>query len=87
MSFFAVDTLVMLSNGRRQARLEQAVDSPGCVSAAVSDSGVDSVVVDDSVVNLVTGLVADWIVYSVAPFGFRTSASTTLGNCDLVVRV
>lgn len=29
VSFFGVDTLVMLSNGRRQARLGQAVDSAG----------------------------------------------------------
>ena len=31
VSFFGVDTLVMMSNGRRQARLGQVVDSSGCV--------------------------------------------------------
>lgn len=43
VSFFGVDTLVMLSNGRRQAHLEQAIDSPGYVSASIARSGVGSV--------------------------------------------
>ena len=42
VSFFGVDTLAMLSNGRRQARLGQAIDSPGCVAASISDSGLES---------------------------------------------
>lgn len=29
VSFFAVDALVMISNGRRQKRLGEKVDSPG----------------------------------------------------------